>query len=64
MTDAIAEFLERGGAIKSCPTAAVVEGSGSVPKGDQQRLAEHRNEREATVTLRWGHQKERLKRRK
>lgn len=56
MTDA--EFLERGGVIKSCPTAAVAEGNGVAPRTDQNGLAEHREERKGAVTFRWDHRKE------
>lgn len=58
MSDAIAEFLKRGGAITSCPTAAVAEGSGVVPGTDRQELAEHKEQRRASVIFRWGHRKE------
>jgi len=59
MTDPITEFLQRGGRIKACPTAAATEGSGVIPAADRKRLAEHQDEREEKATFRWGYQKER-----
>lgn len=58
MTDLIAEFLRRGGTIKTCPTAATVEGSGVISAADRLRLAEHLDERKGMVAFRWGHRKE------
>lgn len=49
MTDTIAEFLKRGGKIKSCPTAATAEGTAVVPEADRKRLAEHLDERKEKV---------------
>lgn len=57
--DPIAAFRQRGGVIKSCPTAAAAPGSGVVAGDDRTRLAAHRDQRTATVSFRWGHQKER-----
>jgi hypothetical protein len=60
-SDAIAEFIARGGTVTLCPTACVADGTAAPPSADRKRLSEHHLRRAAALTLRWGPQRERLR---
>jgi hypothetical protein len=60
-SDAMAEFLARGGTVTRCPTACVADGSATPSNDDRKRLTEHHIQRAAAAALSWGPQRERLR---